>query len=111
MSVLNPEYQNNEAGHIVVEMVHARPPEPGERCPVCDHRKPKPRTYTSPDTKRIVAALPPDRAEALTGALDALQAYVGADGESYPRGVILELLVIIGGQQREELRRYFEAAK
>ncbi len=80
---------------------------PGTRCPTCDRRVPKPRQSDSPDTKRIVAVLPPDRAEALTEALDALQAYVGADGESYPRGSVLEALVLLGGQSREELREWY----
>jgi hypothetical protein len=83
-------------------------PQPGERCDKCNRRVPKKRRSTSPETKRLYAVLPPDRAEAVTEALDALQAYIGADGESYPRGVVLELLVILGGQQREELRRYFD---
>jgi hypothetical protein len=32
---------------------------------------------------------------------------VGADPYSYPRGSILEALLLLGGQEREELRRYF----
>ena len=96
--LLSPLWGIGEGGHMI---------EPGTRCPTCDQRIPKPRKSTSPDTKRVVAVLPSERAKALSEALDALQAYVGADASSYPRGTILELLAIVGGQQREELQRYF----
>ena len=39
--------------------------------------------------------------------LDALQEIVGADPHSYPKGHLLEALVLLGAQQREELQRYF----
>jgi hypothetical protein len=86
------------------------PPEPGERCAVCDRRKNKPRQKSSPsDTKKIAAgSLPADRAEQVEDALDALQAFVGADGTSYPRGTLIELLALLGGAHREELRAYFQ---
>jgi hypothetical protein len=43
--------------------------------------------------------------------LDSLQAFVGADTTSYPRGTLLELLLLLGGQNREDLRTYFEEAQ
>ena len=45
-------------------------PEPGERCPTCDRRVPKPRKVSSPASKRIVATLPAERAEAIDDALE-----------------------------------------
>ena len=88
-----------------------RPPQlgpgPGERCPTCNRRVNKPRQPTSPEWKRVSARLPVERAEALEEALEALQAYCEVDAHSYPRGSLLEALVLLGGQEREELRRYF----
>lgn len=81
---------------------------PGERCFGCGRRIPKPRRSDSPATKRIVAALPPDRAEALTDALDALQEVVGADATNYPRGTLLEAMLVVAGlHHREELIEWF----
>lgn len=82
-------------------------PEPGERCLACDRRVPKPRTSASPETRRLVAVLPTERATGVDEALDALQAFTGADATSYPRGSVLEALVLLGGQHREELRVWF----
>jgi len=82
------------------------PPAPGERCQVCHRRRNKERTSTSPEVKRVMASLPPDRAEALAEGLDNLQEYVGLDGASYPRGVLLEYLLVLGAQQREQLRTF-----
>ncbi len=79
------------------------PPEPGERCPRCTRRVPKPRKSSSPTTKRIVAAAPPDLADSLTAWLDALQESAGADSISYPRARVLEgLLVFAASEHREE---------
>jgi hypothetical protein len=82
-------------------------PEPGQRCDKCHRRVPKKRESKSPETKRIIAVLPPDRAEALAEGLDNLQEYAGIDGESYPRGVLLEYLLALGAIHREELKAYF----
>jgi hypothetical protein len=83
------------------------PPEPGERCAMCNRRRNKPRTDESPPTKQIRFTLPAERKEWAEEALDALQEVVGADPYSYPRGSILEALLLLGGQEREELKRYF----
>jgi hypothetical protein len=84
------------------------PPEPGERCPVCNRRRNKPRQDESPETKEMRIKLPTERMEWAEEAFDALQEVVGADPYSYPRGRILEALLVIGGQQREELSVLFE---
>ena len=83
------------------------PPEPGERCLCCNRRLNKPRTDESPATKQIRITLPMDRVEWAEEAFDALQQVVGADPYSYPRGRILEALLVLGGQEREALRAYF----
>lgn len=86
--------------------------EPGSRCPACERRVPKPRRSDSPVTKRIVAALPPERAETLTFALDVLQEIVGADATSYPRGTLLEAMLVVAGlHHREELIEFFASYK
>lgn len=97
---------------VVVEyddgaLVPLREPAPGERCMVCHRRRNKERKATTPEVKRVMAKLPPDRAEALAEGLDNLQEYVGMDGLSYPRGTLLEYLLILGAQHREELRAHF----
>jgi hypothetical protein len=83
-------------------------PEPGERCMVCDRRVPKPRQEGSPTSRRLVVTLPSERAASVEEGLENLQAYVGADLASYPRGTVLELLLILGGQHREALKAYFD---
>lgn len=87
------------AGHIV---------EPGERCPTCHRRVNKPRQASSPNTKKVAAELPAERADALNEGLDNLQEYVGADSKAYPKGSLLEALLGLGAQRREELREWFE---
>jgi hypothetical protein len=54
-----------------------------------------------------VAVLPPARAEALVEGLDNLHEYIGLDGFSYPRGTLLEYLLVLGAQHREALRAHF----
>jgi hypothetical protein len=53
-----------------------------------------------------MASLPLERAEALNEGLDVLQEYIGLDPSSYPRGTLLELLMVMGAQQREQLRSH-----
>jgi hypothetical protein len=83
-------------------------PEPGTRCPVCQRRINKPRKDDSPETREIRIKLPSERMEWAEEALDALQQVVGTDPYSYPRGSIFEALLILGGQQREQLRSLFQ---
>ena len=84
------------------------PPEPGERCALCNRRRNKPRQEDSPDTKELRIKLPAERMEWAEEAFDALQQVVGADPYSYPRGSLLEAMLILAGQQREQLRSLFE---
>ncbi len=86
-------------------------PEPGTRCPTCNRRVNKPRQTESPDTKEIRLRLPAERAEWAEEAFDALQQVVGADPYSYPRGVNFEALLVLGGQQREQLRELFQESE
>ena len=86
-------------------------PEPGTRCPMCQRRVNKPRQSESPDTKEIRLRLPAERAEWAEEAFDALQQVVGADPYSYPRGRIFEALLVLGGQQREQLRELFQESE
>jgi len=83
------------------------PPEPGERCLCCNRRVNKLRQDTSPETSEIRFKLPVDRKELVEDGLDSLQEYIGADPYSYPRGDILEKLVVLGIQHREELRAHY----
>lgn len=86
--------------------------EPGTRCPVCHRRHNKPRQPTTPEARKVKAGtLPEERATAVDEGLDALQEFVGADGHSYPRGSLVEALVVLGAQQREQLKAYFESTQ
>ena len=91
-----------------IEALAQHLPEPGTRCPTCHRRVNKPRQDDSPDTKEMRIKLPVERMEWAEEAFDALQEVVGADPYSYPRGRILEALLVIGGQHREDLRILFE---
>lgn len=82
-------------------------PEPGERCRVCNRRRNKPRKDDSPATREMRIKLPTERMEAVEEAFDALQEVTGIDPYSYPRGVLLEALLLLGGQHREYLREFF----
>lgn len=87
---------------------HPAAPEPGQRCPTCDERKPKPRKSTSPTTKRSIAVGPPDRVDSLNELLENLQVVVGADPASYPRLTLLEAMAVVAGlHHREELIEAF----
>ena len=87
------------AGELVVE--------PGTRCPTCHRRVNKPRREDSPTVREIRVRLPADRMESVEEAFDALQEVTGIDPYSYPKGVLLEALLLLGGQHREELRAHF----
>lgn len=84
------------------------PPQPGERCALCNRRRNKPRQNDSPATREIRIKLPTDRMESVEEAFDALQEITGVDPYSYPKGTLLEALLLLGAQQREELQAYFE---
>ena len=82
-------------------------PKPGERCKLCNRRRNKPRQNDSPVTREIRIKLPTERMEAVEEAFDAMQEVTGVDPYSYPKGVLLEALLVLGGQHREELAAYF----
>lgn len=85
------------------------PPEPGERCQLCNRRRNKKRTETSPDSRKIRAGiLPLEKADAVDDGLDALQNFVGADSTSYARGELVAALVALGSSEREYLRIFFQ---
>jgi len=84
--------------------------EPGTRCPFCGRRVNKPRHHDSPITREMRIKLPTERMEAVEEAFDAMQEVTGVDPYSYPRGVLLEALLVLGGQQREQLRSLFTEA-
>lgn len=83
------------------------PPEAGERCVTCGRRRNKPRKSASPSTRQIRITLPTDRMESVEEAFDALQEITGIDPYSYPKGTLLEALLLLGGQHREELAQHF----
>lgn len=83
------------------------PPAPGERCVVCNRRRNKERKDDSPATRELRIKLPTERMENVEEAFDALQEVTGVDPYSYPRGVLLEALLVLGGQHREALAAYF----
>lgn len=91
----------------LVELLDMTPPEPGERCQLCNRRRNKKRTSEEPTTRKVTFVLPADRADPVEEGLDALQELVGADGHSYPKGHLLEALVVLGAQHREDLATYF----
>ena len=96
-----------EAERQTIEALAAHAVEPGTRCPVCQRRVNKPRKEESPDTKAIKIMLPAERKEWAEEAFDILQQVVGADPYSYPRGALLEAMLVLAGQHREELRILF----
>ena len=85
--------------------------EPGTRCPTCNRRVNKPRAEDSPSIREIRIRLPEDRIEAVEEAFDALQEITGVDPYSYPKGTLLEALLLLGAQQREELQAYFKGSE
>lgn len=82
--------------------------EPGTRCPTCHRRVNKPKKDDSPAVRELRVRLPADRMEAVEEAFDAMQEVSGLDPYSYPRGTLLEALLLLGGQEREYLRAYFQ---
>lgn len=104
-----PEIFLSEAEREAIEVLASYVVEPGSRCPTCHRQVYRPRKQTSPEARKIDAGrLPEERAAWVEDNIDALQEYVGADGESYSRGSLLELLVALGAEHREELKDYFE---
>lgn len=91
----------------LVERVLMEPPEPGERCTLCNRRRNKKRTSEEPTTREIRIRGPIDIVEATEEHLDILQEYVGVDPHSYPRAKLASALVALGARHREELKEHF----
>ncbi len=89
-------------------LANAAQPEPGTRCALCHRRTNKPRQSESPDTRELRIKLPTERMEWAEEAFDGLQEITGVDPYSYPRGVLLEALLMLGGRHREEMKAHFE---
>jgi hypothetical protein len=98
----------SEAEREALEALADHLPEPGSRCPMCRRRVNKPRKEDSPVTREIRIKLPADRMEAVEEAFDALQEITGIDPYSYPKGTLLEALLLLGGQHREDLAAHFQ---
>lgn len=87
------------------------PPEPGERCQLCHRRRNKKRKEDSPVVREVRFRGPTDRVESAEEGLDTLQEFTGVDPYSYPRIHLLEALLGLGAQHREELKAYFEGTE
>ncbi len=83
-------------------------PEPGTRCPTCNRRVNKPRQDDSPAVREMRFRGPNDLIEPLEEGIDALQEFTRVDPYAYPRARLLEALLVLGAQHREELKAYFE---
>ena len=101
----------SQAEHDAIAALVNHTVPPGTRCPTCHRRVNKPRQDDSPDTKEIRIKLPVDRMESVEEAFDALQEVTGVDPYSYPKGTLLEALLVLAGQQREQLRSFFKGTE
>ena len=81
---------------------------PGDVCPSCERRIPHPRQGSTPDTAVLGVRGPKDRKEALHEGLKALSEFTGATKAKYPLCSLLEMLLVLGSQNREELKDWFE---
>lgn len=86
-------------------------PEPGEICPVCERRKPFPREAKTPETATVAFRLPTERKENLHEGLKALADVTGAAQRKYPLGTLLEALLLLGSENREHLKAFFDQTK
>lgn len=84
------------------------PPEPGERCALCNRRRNRKANPDAPKEVREVRFRgPADLIQAIEEQFDMLQEYTGLDPYGFPRARLLEALSILGIQQREELAARF----
>ena len=86
------------------------PPQPGERCLLCHRRRNRQRTNESPPVREVRFRGPTDVVEAVEEGLDILQEWAGIDPHAYPRIRLLEALLALGAQQREEIREHFSGS-
>jgi len=97
----------SEAEREAIEVLASYVVEPGERCPVCHRRRNRERTDDSPPVKEVRFRGPTDLIEALEEHLDVLQEWAQIDPYAYPRARLLEALIVLGAQHREEIRAHF----
>lgn len=83
--------------------------EPGTRCPVCHRRANRPKQDDSPPVREVRFRGPTDIVESVEEGFDALQEFTHVDPYAFPRIRLLEALLALGAQQREQVRAYFEA--
>ena len=102
----------SEAEREAIEVLSAHASvEPGTRCPTCHRRVNKPRKEDSPTVREVRFRGPADLVEDTEYGLDALQEFTGVDPYAYPRIRLLEALLALGAQHREELKAHFEGAE
>ena len=97
----------SDAEREAIEVLASYAVEPGERCPVCHRRKNRVRTDDSPVVREVRFRGPTDLIEDLEEHLDVLQEWSGIDPYAYPRARLLEALIALGAQHREEIRAHF----
>jgi len=83
--------------------------EPGTRCVLCHRRTNRAKTDDSPPVREVRFRGPIDVVESVEEGFDALQEFAQVDPYGFPRIRLLEALLALGAQQREQLRAYFEA--
>ena len=64
------------------------------------------KTKEAPESKEMRLRGPVDVVEAVDEGYDNLQEYVGLDAKGYPRIRLMEYLLVLGAQHREELRKF-----
>lgn len=91
-----------------IEALAQHLPEPGTRCPTCHRRVNRKRNTDSPPVKEVRFRGPTDVVEAVEEGFDLLQEFTGVDPYGFPRIRLLEALLQLGAQQREELAAHFK---
>ena len=108
MGVTGSEMILSDAEIQAIEVLADYLPEPGSRCPTCNRRVNKPRQDDSPAVREMRFRGPNDLIEPLEEGIDALQEFTRVDPYAYPRARLLEALLVLGAQHREELKLWFE---
>lgn len=94
-----------------IEVLADALPQPGTRCPTCHRRVNRKKQIDSPPVKEVRFRGPTDVVEAVEEGFDLLQEFAGIDPYGFPRIRLLEALLQLGAQQREELRRHFKGTE
>jgi hypothetical protein len=84
---------------------------PGTRCPLCHRRMNRTKTREAPETREMRLRGPSEVVEAVEEGFDNLQEYAGVDPYGFPRIRLMEYLLALGAQHREELKAHFEEEK